>query len=192
MHWVINMSSFCFHRILNGRSPVKSVWSQQEVAFKTGSWTCSQFCIGSFVSHLTLLHLLYLIFSCLSAIGQEFLTNQVFTISEVLLEKTQKDLIGERSWGPYIYLKYLPTPLPLLWTLFNPHFISHEFYTLQNSQMAYFRNPMLKFLRHLEQDSSQELQMQPWCFLCQVEISAYIAVLCVSLPSPFVNVLCFS
>lgn len=88
MHWVINMSSFCFHRVLNGRSPVKSVWSQQEVAFKTGSWTCSQFCIDSFLSHLTLLHFLYLIFSCLSAIGQKFLTNQVFTISEVLLEKT--------------------------------------------------------------------------------------------------------
>lgn len=28
--------------------------------------------------------------------------------------------------------------------------------------------------------------MQPWGFLCQVELSAYIIVLHVSLPSPFV------
>lgn len=59
MPWVINASSFCLHRVLNGRSPVKSVWSQQEVALKTGSWSCSQFCFGSFVSHLTLVSLLH-------------------------------------------------------------------------------------------------------------------------------------
>lgn len=97
MHWLINASLFCLHRVLNGRSPVKSVWSQPKVALKTGSWSCSQFCVGSFVSHLTLLSLLHFPWS--KCHPQEFLTNKAFTISELLLEKKPEGFNRRKKLG---------------------------------------------------------------------------------------------